>query len=443
MISTSGLHIDQAPPLSIPFRFFATAPLFMAITGGGMIAWHGEMLLTPLVSENVTIVHLTVLGWLTMVMFGAMYQMIPVLAGIRVPGLGMAAWAYGFLVIGVVSFFLELGISVHRWLLLSASIGLLAAMLLFLLPILVALWRAPAHHPTVVAMRMAAVSLAATLSLGELFLGEYAHGFLDLDRHAMVGIHLTWGLLGWVATLIIGVSFQVLPMFYMMPQFSTRTAGWILAGIGTTLLALPAALFWGTLPLALLAGLPGLTACLLYGRTLATLVAQRKRKIHDSTFRFWQLGLVCGGLSLLVLLSWPFVQGEWSRFLFGALFLYGFAGSVVLGMLYKIIPFLVWFHRFSRLVGLAPVPMMDDLTPESSAKWHLPVHAAMLVAMILAASTAQSLLLVVAGALLMVSGGQVAYLLWFALRPKPPAVPQLPDFNDFFKDLPVTAQGDK
>ncbi|MBF0612501.1 MAG: hypothetical protein HQL55_15360 [Magnetococcales bacterium] len=436
MIITSGLHIDQAPPMRIPFQFFATAPAFMIIAGLCMAWWHGDMLLTPLVSESVTLVHLTVLGWLSMVMLGAMYQMIPVLAGIRVPLLKWATWVYAMFVIGVVSILAQIGFSLHRWFLLTASIGLLVAIVMFFIPIAIALVRTPAKHPTVVAMRMAILSLAAAMSMGQIFLGEYAHGFLDLDRSAMVGIHLTWGLLGWVATLIIGVSFQVLPMFYMMPVFPTLAAGWILTGIGVTLLALLAALYWGTLGLALVAGIPGLLAVVYYGVEILKLVGQRKRKIVDATFRFWQFGLICGAASLAVLALWPLMDGEWSRYLFGALFMYGFAGSIVLGMLYKIIPFLVWFHRFSRLVGLADVPMMDDLVPEWSLKWHPILHMAMVACLVGAAVSYQHLLFIPAGLLLVVSGGLVAWLIFFALRPKPPEVAQAMDFNSFFKDMP-------
>ena len=33
-------------------------------------------------------------------------------------------------------------------------------------------------------------------------------------------------------------------------------------------------------------------------------------------------------------------------------------------MLYKIVPFLIWFHRFSSLVGQVRVPLLKDLLPK-------------------------------------------------------------------------------
>ena len=37
-------------------------------------------------------------------------------------------------------------------------------------------------------------------------------------------------------------------------------------------------------------------------------------------------------------------------------------------MLYKIVPFLIWFHRFSTLVGKVKVPLLKDVLPEKPNK---------------------------------------------------------------------------
>ncbi|MBF0286130.1 MAG: hypothetical protein HQL51_16915, partial [Magnetococcales bacterium] len=190
MFTTSGLHVDQAPPLSIPMRFFGSAPLFMILGGMALAGWGAALLGYPLLGETVATVHLATLGWIAMVMFGAMYQMIPVLAGVPVPWLGLAPWVHGLMVAGVISLFVSIGMNGHRWFYITASLGLGGGVMLFLVPIAVALSQAPSRHPTVWAMRLAALCLLITLGFGAIFLGEYAHGFLPLDREAMVGSHL-------------------------------------------------------------------------------------------------------------------------------------------------------------------------------------------------------------------------------------------------------------
>ncbi|MBF0428922.1 MAG: hypothetical protein HQL94_08375, partial [Magnetococcales bacterium] len=246
MLPSAGLHIDQAPPLHLPFRFFATAPIFAILTGCAVLFWGGEVLLTPLLSVTVATLHLTLLGWLLMSICGAMIQMIPVLAGIPVPWPRGIPWVHALLTIGVLSLFV--GLVWQPWVLPVALGGVGLAVTLFFVLVAVALVKAPAKHPTVNAMRIALLSLAGTLILGALFLFEYWHGFLDLDRYALVGIHLVWGLLGTMGTLIVGVSFQVLPMFYMTPEFPSRSANWILIGMGLFLVLFPVALIWAAPP---------------------------------------------------------------------------------------------------------------------------------------------------------------------------------------------------
>jgi len=45
----------------------------------------------------------------------------------------------------------------------------------------------------------------------------------------------------------------------------------------------------------------------------------------------------------------------------GHLLLLGAIGFVVVGTLYHIIPFVIWVNRYSDLLGLEDVPMIDDL----------------------------------------------------------------------------------
>jgi hypothetical protein len=46
---------------------------------------------------------------------------------------------------------------------------------------------------------------------------------------------------------------------------------------------------------------------------------------------------------------------------YGLLALAGLVGLAILGMLYKIVPFLVWFHSYSRHIGRAKVPALAGM----------------------------------------------------------------------------------
>ena len=42
---------------------------------------------------------------------------------------------------------------------------------------------------------------------------------------------------------------------------------------------------------------------------------------------------------------------------------------IINGHLYKIVPFLVWYQRFSPLIGKQKVPMLADMVPVKSSKF--------------------------------------------------------------------------
>ena len=61
------------------------------------------------------------------------------------------------------------------------------------------------------------------------------------------------------------------------------------------------------------------------------------------------------------------------------LFIFGFAVSVINGMLYKIVPFLVWFHLQSRLPKNRAVPNMKQIIPHHAAWRQMRAHTAALL----------------------------------------------------------------
>jgi hypothetical protein len=71
---------------------------------------------------------------------------------------------------------------------------------------------------------------------------------------------------------------------------------------------------------------------------------------------------------LALVLSWPGLPlnaftGQLEN-LYGFLALAGFISFALIGMLYKIIPFLVWFGTYSKKVGHSKVPTLAELYSE-------------------------------------------------------------------------------
>ncbi|MDC0358470.1 hypothetical protein OAO01_06605 [Oligoflexia bacterium] len=401
---TDRLTPEQAPPLSLPLCFFFTAPFFLLAAGCILIFGAEEILPHYWMTKTLGLAHAGTLGFLAMVMFGAVYQMIPVVAGRPVPLIKLGYIVYLLFVPAVI--LMIWGISTLKPPLLQRATELLTvATLLFGLPTLYAAFTAPTKHDTVLGIRMALIALFCTVGLGICLALSYLGILYPGPRSLWIVTHFTFGLFGWVATLMIAVAWQVIPMFYMTPFYAphlTRLFLWLLGGgLIVTALGWIAGIVWEEESLVL-AGLSILafTAWVLHPALTAYLITKRRRSNRDGSLNFWRCGLICAPLALLSGLCGYLLSDLRYLMLFGWVAIFGWAGLIMHGMLCRIVPFLVWFHRFSPFVGKILVPSMKKLLPETRISQALYLHLITLVCGSVAILTQSVALTKVTGALL-------------------------------------------
>ncbi len=382
----AGLSLEQAPPLSVPLRFFLSAPLF-GLAAASLMLWLGpDVLVSRWSAGTLALTHLVVLGVLTMVMCGALLQMLPVLVGVRVarPRI-IGGLCHGLLVagtLGLAAGFLGAGQNSFRVAVALLGLGLGG----FLVIMGFGLARAPHVHDSVRGMRWALLGLAVTAGLGvSLGLGHSGLG-LPLLRWPLTDLHLAWGLLGWIATLVAVVAWQLVPMFQMTPLYPPWLRRWLAAGMFALLGWHSLAVLRGW-PLAPLPALLLVAALVTFALITLRLLAQRRRKVGDASLAFWRLSmaalLLAAAIDAASLLAPPAVS---ARLALAAtlMFLLGFALSVVNGMLYKIVPFLVWLHLQQRLATRMEVrhrivlPSMKSILPEPRSQQQFYLHLAAL-----------------------------------------------------------------
>ena len=219
--------------------------------------------------------------------------------------------------------------------------------------------------------------------VGLVMVRGYAGDTFPVNRMLWIQIHLTLALLGWVGGLIMAVSWQVIPMFYLANTCSKTTMRWslglLLAGLT---LALISVLADGGISdiltpgqLAAIAALPAaFVIWLLHPVLLLRSISQRKRKRSDASLWFWKTGLSTALLMIpIATLALMSPDPRW-QVLFGWLAIWGWAGLIMHGMLSRIVPFLVWFHRYSAQVGFEPVPSMRSLLSQQRIKTGFVLH---------------------------------------------------------------------
>lgn len=395
-----ALAFDRSPPLAVAFRFFLNVPAFLMLAAL-VLAWvaMGD---TPYIRWNPGVLaaaHFVTLGVLASAMLGALMQILPVAAGIQVLHprvtsischacltLGTLALASGFLS----------GESVYHGL----AMALLAlAFLTFLASVtggMLRNWeqRTAGSSEILVAVRLALLSLAITICLG-LFMVAMRAGIWSpsaLHRltwlHGLPDLHAMWGLAGWIGLLVIGVSYQVIPIFQateLYPKRLTDTLAPVAFGlmVAYTIARTPSATAAAAsiLPLTILVA--GALCFMTYGAVTAYLLWTRKRPSPEPTTWFWHCAMLALILAGLVISTQPWISNQWPdpglhdsmQMLLGTLMTLGFGVSAVNGMLYKIVPFLLWHNAQRRSTEARPgMPKVKHFIAERDALRQFAAH---------------------------------------------------------------------
>ncbi|HEX5802677.1 MAG TPA: hypothetical protein VFY24_06610 [Azospira sp.] len=373
------LSFEQAPPFAAPFRFFLTAPLFPLLAGVLLLVGGGETLVSRWAPGALALTHLIAVGFVLQVMLGAMIQILPVVAGanLRRPLL-VARSVHVLLLAGVLALvggFLGLlpgGFSLAA-LLLGAGVGF------FLVMAALSLRGVPPTSPTIASLKLALLALLGVLALGIALAGGL-DGRWSLPLVELTNIHASWGLGAWGLGLLSAVAYVVVPMFQLTPGYPLWFSRLYGRALVITVVLTTLAVLAGYEALAALA--QSLLVWLAAAFCVMTLWLQRgsKRARPDTTQRLWR-GAMYSGLAACALWEAAALvpalaaRDEWPL-LFGVLVLGGGFMSVIVGMLYKIVPFLVWLHLQNRGQGKVVAPNMKAVLAEVPMRRQMRVHFA-------------------------------------------------------------------
>lgn len=387
----ADLSLQQAPPFSVPARFLISAPFFSMIAAL-LLLWHGPGMIshrwTP---ELLAVTHILTVGFLAMSMLGAMMQLMPVLLGKTFPRPVL------FSTIIHSSLFLGCAILATAWLM-SIPVLFIASMMLlgtsftlFIVVTTILLHRSKSTHVTRIMMISALMALFVTVCIG-LYLTLGHAGLIPLARY-MTDLHLSFGLFGWIPLLIIAIAYHVIPMFQITdeyPALHQRYMGWcILLALSTLTLS-----FVFSMEMLKQLSFILLASCLLiFSLTTLWVLYKRRRQLPDLTLNFWRLAMICLVLAVSIWTITALLNLVVPGLILGLLMIHGFAMTSVNGMMYKIIPFLIWLHLSTKNKNLrdnekrdlqVKVPHMRNIIPEAAGYWQFRFHLVSVILLILA-----------------------------------------------------------
>ncbi len=360
---TSGSESSPKTWLPLIFMLSGIAAIFTAVV---WLTWSPQVLATyhynPLA---VAITHLVTLGWISSVIFGALYQLTPVTFQTQLHSVRFARYHICLHLVGVIGmvwmfFYWDPKQVGHFGSIVAFGI------LFFAYNIFRTIRSIPRFDTVALAIASSLVWLILTMTAGLYLAADKCWAFTYFDPLAQMHAHAHLGVIGFFLILLIGVSYKLLPMFILSEVRSQRRAFWSIILLN---LAVPGVFLTILLKsrFKLLFAAMAAVAILVYLWEVARMLQNRKRRELDwGLIHFLTgLGLFAPLIALAFVLSWPRLPATDLALrlesAYGFLALFGVFSMAILGMLYKILPFLVWYNTYSNAIGRYRTPAVKDL----------------------------------------------------------------------------------
>ena len=362
----AGAANAHAPSMALPLRFILVG--IVALLAGTVLLVARPIILAGYhySPEVLAATHVFVLGWICSVIMGAMYQLVPVALETPLYSERLARWHFVLHVVGFIGMvamfqvwnFKQVG---HFGSILAIGVGL------FVYNLARTLARMPRWNVVAVGIAASLFWLSLTVLAG-LYLAA-AKSWPQINPFNPISAmhaHAHLGSLGFLVMMIVAVSYKLIPMFALSEVRSTRRAAWALAllnvGLAGTFVTVLISNTWKVFFAFVVLG-----GFALYGLEIVAILRARKRRNFDWGLKYFltAIAVLVPVATLGIMLAWPGLPEipAMTRFenLYGFLALIGVVSFAILGMLYKILPFLVWYASYSKAIGRNKVPSLADL----------------------------------------------------------------------------------
>jgi len=390
---------DFAPPFKLIAPFFIIGSFFYFFSSFYLFFFDTSML-SFADPKVLAFVHLFLLGFVMMIIFGAMAQLVPVVLEVGHFGVELFYAIWPLLLIG--SLMMVFGFLYSPALLPYGGVVVLISMMIFVAEIFLTMFKVEKLTLVMSSVLISNTFLFFGIIFGLLMALSYA-GTLSLDISALLKAHVYSVIAGYIVITIMGLSIVLVPMFTLSHSFSLRPLE-----IGMTLMSLAVisviiSSFFDIVWLGYLAYVMAFVGMVSYFYLIYIIYKTRPRKEND----VYAISLIFSYLSMLLALvigALYFLVGKENYLIASAwLFFFGFFAFLITGHIYKIIPFLVWFEKFSPLVGKQKVPMLADMVPYKSSQAQL-IYSGVGVILVTIAILFESNALMGAGASFLVIG---------------------------------------
>ncbi len=357
-----------------------------------------------------TITHIAVLGWGVMIVFGSLYQLLPVLLETPLFSESLAKITFVFLASGIIliaysfwNFYVGIQLQI-------ASILLLFSFLLFSINIFTTVKNSKKNSTESDFISTSVIWLLITGILGLLMTFNFTHPFLTKSHLLFLKIHAHIGIAGWFILLIMGVASKLIPMFLLSQNLNQKklSAAYYLLNAGLIGFSVDLLFFEGSVILPLF-GLLIVSGILCFISFLFEAYKKRVRRILDIGLKHTFAAILVLFLPVILGVLLSFNRSPDSAFLlriyliYGTSIFLGFISALILGQTFKTLPFIVWLHTYGNQAGKGNAPLPKNLYSEKLAEGQFIIYLGALATLLLGIFFAIPILIRIGAILLLVT----------------------------------------
>ena len=352
---------DFAPPFKLIAPFFILGAAFYLLSSLLVFSFNADDLFfsNPKV---IAFVHMFLLGFIMMTIFGAMAQLVPVVLEVGHFGVELFYAIWPLLLIGTL--LMTGGFVYSSQLLPYGGLIVLIAMMIFVIEIFLTIKKVKKLNIVMTSVLLSNTFLFFGVIFGLTMALTYA-GAINADITALLKGHVFLVIGGYLSITLMGLSVVLIPMFGLSHGFSLKALKIALYTMSIGVVSVVVGSLFSVPALEYLGFSLATVALVSYFYQVYRIYKTRARKEND----IYAISLMFSYISLLVSLAFgiAYLLSSYEPLLLATAWLL-FFGFAITGHIYKIIPFLVWFERFSPLVGKEKVPMLVDMVPLNSTQ---------------------------------------------------------------------------
>jgi hypothetical protein len=335
------------------------------------------------------IAHLTTLGWITFIIMGSLYQLIPVITNKKIHSPILAFMVCLFMLIGTILLSIAFWTFDIGYLIEIAACFLFIGITLFLVNILLTVKDSKEENVEIDFIQASIFWFWLTAFIGSLLAFNFKFIFLPKEHLYYLKIHAHIGLVGWFLCLIIGVASKLIPMFLLSGKLNTKvlTISYYIINLGLLGFIIDA-LFYNGMNRIVVYFVIVFLGILFFLSYISKAFKTRARKKLDINLKysFISFFLIFIPIILWILLKADFifdkvVKQQISTAIVYSL-LFGFITFLILGQSFKNLAFIVWLRKYQEISGKVKTPLPKNLYSEKITTIQLYVYGMSFVAIL-------------------------------------------------------------